>query len=70
MQQSCPWTIGSGHPHSQLGVITVGAIYTMLLAAMSSEPRGAAPHHATLVGLTSAASQLLTPTVANPTKKS
>jgi hypothetical protein len=56
-------------PHGQIGMTTVGAIR----AAGGDVVRttGRSPHHATLVGLSPAeASRLLTPTVANPAKKS
>jgi hypothetical protein len=55
-------------PHSQVGVTTVGAIR----AAGGDVVRtsGRSPHHATVVGLSpDDASRLLTPTIANPSKK-
>jgi hypothetical protein len=54
-------------PHGQVGVITVGKVR----AAGGDVIRtaGKSPNHATLTGLTpEQASQLLTPTTANPTK--
>jgi len=55
-------------PHGQVGVTTAGAIR----AAGGDVVRtaGRSPHHATVVGLSQeAASRLLTPTVANPSRK-
>jgi hypothetical protein len=56
-------------PHGQIGVTTVGAIRAAGGDVIRTS--GRSPNHATLVGLTpEAASQLLTPTIANSNKKS
>jgi hypothetical protein len=55
-------------PHNQIGVTTVGAVRAAGGDVVPTS--GRSPNHATLIGLTpESASQLLTPTTANPAKK-
>lgn len=55
-------------PHVQVGVTTVGKV--RMLGGDVVRTSGRSPNHATLTGLTpEQASQLLTPTMENPTKQ-
>jgi hypothetical protein len=56
-------------PHSQIGVTTVGAVRTCGGDVIRTS--GRSPNHATLTGLTpERASELLTPTIQNPSQRS
>ena len=60
--------LASAIPHGRIGVTTVGAVRQAGGDVIPTT--GQSIHHATLTGLTpDEASRLLTPTIANPTKK-